>query len=115
MENNQQNSYKGTCNLYDLEKLSDESFNYLSKYILNYGFQQIETFEKYKIKLIENKTNKKDILEEKTREIKEFVKENITLLKSHYFANKLDISRNINDETFQKINNFIESGILINE
>ena len=112
---NQQNSYKGKCNLYDLEKLSDESFNYLSKYILNYGFQQIETFEKYKIKLIENKTNKKDILEEKTREIKEFVKENITLLKSHYFANKLDISRNINDETFQKINNFIESGILINE
>lgn len=45
----------------------------------------------------------------------DYLKDNKSFIKSHYFANKLDISRNINDETFQKINNFIESGILINE
>ena len=45
----------------------------------------------------------------------QFIKDNITLFKSDYFANKLDISRNIDEETFQKINNFIETGILINE
>ena len=112
---NQINSYSGTNNLYYLEKLSDESFNYLSTYILSYGFQKIETFEKYKIKLIEKKTNKKDILEEQVKDIKQFIKDNISLFKSDYFANKLDISENVDDKTFQKINNFIESGILINE
>lgn len=47
--------------------------------------------------------------------LKNFYKNNKNLFKSHYFANKLDISENVNDETFQKINNFIETGILINE
>jgi len=112
---NQINSYSGTNNLYYLEKLSDESFNDLSSYILSYGFQKIETFEKYKIKLIEKKTNKKDILEEQVKDIKQFIKDNISLFKSYYFANKLDISENVDEQTFQKINNFIETGILINE
>ncbi len=112
---NQINSYSGTNNLYYLEKLSDESFNDLSSYILSYGFQKIETFEKYKIKLIEKKTNKKDISEEKVKEIKKFIEDNIPLFKSDYFANKLDISKNVDDKIFQEINNFIETGILIHE
>jgi hypothetical protein len=36
-------------------------------------------------------------------------------LKSIYFAEKLNISKNVNDKILQKINNFIETGILINE
>jgi hypothetical protein len=51
------------------------------------------------------------------REIPQYVE---TLIKdknliSSMIFNKLDISRNIDEETFQKINNFIETGILINE
>ena len=51
------------------------------------------------------------------REIPQYVE---TLIKdknliSSMIFNKLDISKNVNDETFQKINNFIETGILINE
>lgn len=36
-------------------------------------------------------------------------------LKVLYFAYSLDIKKNVTDKTFQKINDFIESGILINE
>ena len=74
-----------------------------------------ENFEKYVIRLKDKKINKKDISEEKVKEIKKFIEDNLILFKSDYFANKLDISKNISDETFQKINNFIETGILINE
>ena len=44
-----------------------------------------------------------------------FIDSNEIYLKSLFFINKLNISENIDDKTFQKINNFIESGILINE
>lgn len=71
-----------------------------------------ENFEKYVIRLNDKKTNKSD-REEKIKEIKKFIEDNLILFKSDYFANSLDISKNVNDETFQKINNFIETGILI--
>jgi hypothetical protein len=51
------------------------------------------------------------------REIPQYVE---TLIKdknliSSMIFNKLDISKNVDEKTFQKINNFIETGILINE
>lgn len=46
---------------------------------------------------------------------REFIKDNKKSYKSKFYANKLDISKNVDDKTFQKINNFIETGILINE
>ena len=45
----------------------------------------------------------------------DYLKDNKNFIKSYYNANKLDISENVDDKTFEKINNFIESGILINE
>lgn len=51
------------------------------------------------------------------RKIPEYVQkliEDKNLIDSMIF-NKLDISENVDDKTFQKINNFIETGILINE
>ncbi|MFA7090988.1 MAG: P-loop NTPase fold protein [Arcobacteraceae bacterium] len=48
-------------------------------------------------------------------EIIDFIDSNEMYLKSLFFINKNDISKNVDDETFQRINNFIESGILINE
>ena len=44
-----------------------------------------------------------------------YLKDNKSFIKSYYNANKLDISENVDDKTFEKINNFIETGILINE
>ncbi|MBY0541085.1 MAG: KAP family NTPase [Campylobacterales bacterium] len=73
-----------------------------------------ENFEKYVIRLKDKKTNKND-REERVKEIKEFIEDNLILFKSDYFANKLDISKDVDDKTIQKINNFIETGILINE
>lgn len=43
------------------------------------------------------------------------LKENEKVAYSLYFSIKLRVNKNVNDELFQKINNFIESGILINE
>lgn len=66
------------------------------------GYHELDTFDKYLANLEKNTNIKKD-----------FLLNNLTLLKCAYFANSLDISKNVNDETFQKINNFIETGILI--
>lgn len=49
--------------------------------------------------------------EDEKKVVNEYSKE----LEVLYFAYTLNIEKNINIETFQKINNFIESGILINE
>jgi hypothetical protein len=77
------------------------------------SFREPETFEKYVVKIQDRYINKKDIKDETVRMKIQFIENNITLFKSDYFANKLDISRNVDDETFQKINNYIETGILI--
>ncbi len=104
-------------NLHKISKLSVAGFDYFTNCSNgSFGFHKEEdTFEEYKSVLTKKKIDKKDISEEKVKDIKQFIKDNITLFKSDYFANKLDISRNIDAETFQKINNFIETGILINE
>ena len=57
----------------------------------------------------------KNLTRLKINEIMNFIDSNEIYLKSLFFINKLNISENIDDKTFQKINNFIESGILINE
>lgn len=59
--------------------------------------------------------NSKNLTAIEINKIVDFIDNNENDFRSIYFTNKLDISRNINDETFQKINNFIETGILINE
>lgn len=45
----------------------------------------------------------------------DFLNENIRNYHSIYFANKHDISRGLNNSFLQKINNFIETGILLEE
>ena len=72
------------------------------KFDYSEGYHELDTFDKYLANLEKNTNIKKD-----------FLLNNLTLLKCAYFANSLDISKNVNDETFQKINNFIETGILI--
>ena len=46
---------------------------------------------------------------------KDFLHENINYYKSKFIANNLKIARNVDKEIFEKINNFIETGILIKE
>ena len=57
---------------------------------------------------IENLKNSK-----KDSKIYEFIDNSTNELKSLYFAYLLEINKNVSDKTFQKINNFIETGILI--
>ena len=45
-------------------------------------------------------------------ENKKFIQDNKKLYESKFYANKLNISKIVDDKTFQKINNFIETGIL---
>ena len=101
--------------LHTIQKLLDEGYDYLRNNNVGRGIiEEVDSFDKYIIKLSHKITINKEISDEKIRIKKQFIKNNIILFKSDYFANKLDISKNVNDETFQKINNFIESGILIN-
>ena len=87
-----------------VSKTNDSSFfNYplkeLEEYFNSSYFEEYyDNYTKYEIELI-NKMGSNEYL-------KNFYKNNKNLFKSHYFANKLDISENVNDETFQKINNF---------
>ncbi len=50
---------------------------------------------------------------EKNQILHEHLLNNKSFIKSYYNANKLDISKNVTDDIFQKINNFIETGIII--
>ena len=102
--------------LYMIQKLLDEGYDYLRNNSVGQGIiDEVDNFDKYIIKLKNKITISKETSDEKIRIKKQFIENNITLFKSDFFANKLDISKNVDDKTFQKINNFIESGILINE
>jgi hypothetical protein len=69
-----------------------------------------ETVEKYL-----NYLEKRILIGEQIDINKKYIEDNKKLYESKFFANNLDISKNVDDKTFQKINNFIETGILINE
>jgi hypothetical protein len=60
---------------------------------------------------IENKIRGK-LTKLEVNEIIEFININNLVFKSIYFANNLQMAKNVDDKTFQKINNFIETGIL---
>jgi hypothetical protein len=103
-------------NLHKISALSIYGFNYISNNSFGINIMnESSTFEQYINKLKQKSFEYKDKKDEEIKVKMQFIKDNITLFKSDYFVNKLDISRNIDEETFQKINNFIETGILINE
>ena len=84
-------------------------------YNKNNGSPIIYSFEKYISNIKAKETGYSGIGDERMRILNNFIDNNRDLFKSEYFANKFDISKNLKFKTFQKINNFIESGILINE
>jgi hypothetical protein len=103
-------------NLHKILKLSNEDYDYMkNNYVGLNSFREPKTFEEYVVKIQDRYINKKDIKDEIVRMKIQFIENNIILFKSDYFANKLDISKNVDDKNFNKINNFIETGILINE
>lgn len=76
---------------------------------------EFNNFFKFQIYLENNIKMKKDSLDEVIRTDLKLIEDNISLLKSIYFANKLDIGREIDNDTFTKINKFVETGIIIKE
>lgn len=85
-------------------------------YSFNYrNFIEYHNFLEFQIDLESDLERKKDSSDEVIRRNLKFVEDNILLFKSIYFANKLDIAREIDDDTFTKINKFVETGILIKE
>lgn len=108
---------KGTpYKLHTIKKLLDEKYNYIKNNIIRSGIlHESHTFNEYCIKLKEKIINNKEISDEKIRIEKQFIEDNLILFRSDYFSNKLKISQNVEQAIFEKINNFIETGILINE
>ncbi|MCG3678482.1 KAP family NTPase [Aliarcobacter butzleri] len=102
---------------------------YMNKYVYhidtqistNFGFLysndilRHNSFLHFKMELEDQIKRKKDSLDELIRTDLKFIEDNILLFKSIYFANKLDIGRGIDDDTFTKINKFVETGIIIKE
>lgn len=86
---------------YPFVKELDEYFDfaYLEEYYNSYVEYEIELLKKIK----------------SNEYLLNYFRNNNNLFRSHYFANKYAISETVEDKTFQKINNFIETGILINE
>ncbi|MBF7065467.1 P-loop NTPase fold protein [Aliarcobacter butzleri] len=90
----------------------NEKFPYNRKF---YGIGEFNNFLEFRIYLENNIKMKKDSLDELIRTDLKFIEDNILLFKSIYFTNKLDIARGIDDDTFTKINKFVETGIIIKE
>ncbi|MCG3651746.1 KAP family NTPase [Aliarcobacter butzleri] len=85
-------------------------------YSFNYrNFIEYHNFLEFQIDLESDVERKKDSSDEVIRRNLKFIEDNILLFKSIYFANKLDIGREIDDYTFTKINKFVETGIIIKE
>ena len=101
--------------LYKIEKLILHNFDYFTNNIYGSGYSEPTSFSNYINNIKRKKNDGKDISDEKIRINNKFIDDNLVLFRSDYFANKLFISFLTSDETFQKINNFIETGILINE
>ncbi|BAK71027.1 P-loop NTPase fold protein [Aliarcobacter butzleri] len=97
--------------IYSKIDTNNTNFNFL---YYNYfddsnGFLEFKTILQYYIR------TKKDSSDEVIKIDLKFIEDNILLIKSIYFANKLDIGRGINDDNFTKINKFVETGIIIKE
>lgn len=88
--------------IYSLDKKFDEFFEFYYEEDEYYKY-----YEEYELQLMNKISSDEYLLD--------YFKNNKNLFKSHYFANRFSISECVDDKTFQKINNFIETGILINE
>ncbi|MFY9072350.1 P-loop NTPase fold protein [Aliarcobacter butzleri] len=85
-------------------------------YSFNYrNFIEYHDFLEFQIDLESDVERKKDSSDEVIRRNLKFIEDNILLFKSIYFTNKLDIARGIDNDTFTKINKFVETGIIIKE
>ena len=88
--------------IYSLDKKFDDFFEFSYQEDQYYMY-----YEKYELELMNKISSDEYLLD--------YSKNNKNLFKSHYFANRFLISEFVDDDIFQKINNFIETGILINE
>ena len=86
--------------IYSLDKKFDEFFKFYYEEDEYYTY-----YEEYELQLMNKISSDEYLLD--------YFKNNKNLFKSHYFANRFSISECVDDKTFQKINNFIETGIII--
>lgn len=109
LENNNYLTIKGFT---DKLRLDSNSFDSRTHFTLGSKDDSIpyKSVEEYL-----NSFEKRILIGEKIDINQKYIEENKKLYISKFFANRLVISKNIDDKTFQEINNFIETGILINE
>ena len=86
--------------IYSLDKKLDEFYKFYYEEDEYYKY-----YEEYELQLMNKISSDEYLLD--------YFKNNKNLFKSHYFANRFLISKFVDDKTFQKINNFIETGIII--
>jgi len=79
------------------------------------GYKEFNNFDEYINYVIGNLVNREKSQSEFRKKYQELIEENITIFKSEFFINKWDIAEGIELDIFNKINNFIETGILIKE
>ena len=112
-----QEEYYLIKNFNDKLSLYSNNFNSIKHQRISINFSSSDyKFEHYESKNEYFNDFEKYSYNDKQSDInRKFIEDNKKLYESKFFANKLNISKNVDDETFQKINNFIETGILINE
>ena len=97
---------------YDIHEKYSNNF---SERGIGENLKLLSTFQDYYSKLKESIFSGKEKPEEKRKYHNNFLESNFKNYESKFLANKLDISKDVDNKTFQKINKFIETGILINE
>ncbi len=97
---------------YDIHEKYSNNF---SERGIGENLKLLSTFQDYYSKLKESIFSGKEKPEEKRKYHNNFLESNLKNYESKFLANKLDISKDVDNKIFQKINKFIETGILINE
>ena len=95
--------------------INEKYSNNFSERGIGENLKLLSTFQDYYSKLKESIFSGKEKPEEKRKYHNNFLESNLKNYESKFLANKLDISKDVDNKTFQKINKFIETGILINE
>lgn len=110
---NKQTKWGDFRNVYEVKNFFDKCQDF--EYYLYNSIKKSSSFETYYENVYNRILGQKETSEEKIKEYKEFYLLNKKIYFAKFNANKLDIAKNLNEVTFQKINNFIETGILPNE
>ena len=98
-----------------VKNFNNRKYSYVQNCYDNFNTMEFNNFNDYYIHVINKIYDNDTYSEEKKKDGKLFIDSNLDRFKSEFFLNRFNVHLEIDNEQVIKINNFIETGILIDE